>query len=107
VESDPIGLLGGAHSTFAYAYDDPVEFTDPFGLEPPGGAVAFRDAIRDLFFGGRFPTKEFRSDGMPQVGAAGTNTRTGWSLISTFSPAAIMMIAMTTSAEGTTVTASF
>ena len=66
VESDPIGLFGGAPSTFTYTYDDPLGLIDPRGLQPPGGAIAFRDFFRDYFFGGRFPDKEIRSDGTPQ-----------------------------------------
>jgi RHS repeat-associated protein len=76
VESDPIGLSGGEPSTFTYAYDDPLAFTDPRGLRPPGGAIDFRNFIRDSFFGGRFPDKDFRSDGMPWgwgCGDAGTD----------------------------------
>jgi len=76
VESDPIGLSGGAASTFVYAYDNPLKYIDPRGLRPPGGAIDFRNFIRDSFFGGRFPDKDFRSDGMPWgygCGDAGTD----------------------------------
>lgn len=35
VESDPIGLLGGSYSTYAYANGIPVGITEPLGLAPP------------------------------------------------------------------------
>jgi RHS repeat-associated protein len=33
IESDPIGLAGGSFSTYAYANQNPLTFTDTFGLE--------------------------------------------------------------------------
>jgi RHS repeat-associated protein len=34
VESDPIGLYGGSYSTYSYTNDDPVMWSDPYGLTP-------------------------------------------------------------------------
>jgi RHS repeat-associated protein len=39
IESDPIGLYGGSYSTYAYAWDDPIDLSDPFGLRPPPSAL--------------------------------------------------------------------
>lgn len=33
IESDPLGLRGGSYSTYVYAAANPVQFTDPFGLD--------------------------------------------------------------------------
>ena len=33
LESDPIGLRGGSYSIYIYTADNPVQFTDPFGLD--------------------------------------------------------------------------
>ena len=73
VQSDPIGLLGSALSTFTYAYDSPLKFVDPSGLAPPGGATDFRDFIRNSFFGGRFLTKTLDQTGNPGAGVVATN----------------------------------
>jgi RHS repeat-associated protein len=37
VESDPLGLRGGIN-TYAYAYSDPLIWSDPQGTHPPGSA---------------------------------------------------------------------
>lgn len=34
ISEDPIGLAGG-DNIYAYAYDDPIDLADPFGLKPP------------------------------------------------------------------------
>jgi RHS repeat-associated protein len=36
IESDPVGLVGGLHSTYLYAHGDPISNIDPSGLAPPG-----------------------------------------------------------------------
>jgi hypothetical protein len=33
VESDPIGLAGGSHSTYAYVGGDPLDTVEPSGLD--------------------------------------------------------------------------
>ncbi|MEV8520908.1 RHS repeat-associated core domain-containing protein [Dyella marensis] len=45
IESDPAGLNGGI-SLFGYAYDSPLEFLDPTGLWPQGGAARVPSAHR-------------------------------------------------------------
>jgi RHS repeat-associated protein len=35
VEIDPLGLFGGQSSAYAYAHEDPINNTDPLGLESP------------------------------------------------------------------------
>lgn len=42
---------------------DPISYTDPTGLEPPGGAIAFRDFMRSVFPPARDPS--LRPDGLP------------------------------------------
>lgn len=46
VESDPIGLNGGINS-YRYAYNDPLEYFDDFGLAPCTELVCVYDAPQD------------------------------------------------------------
>lgn len=41
VESDPIGLAGGSYSTYSYAYQNPLSYSDPDGLAPPGRTAPY------------------------------------------------------------------
>ena len=50
VESDPIGLKGGSYSTYAYVKDDPIAYSDRFGLasHPGIGGGDINETLQDL-----------------------------------------------------------
>ena len=49
LSEDPIGFRGGGPNYYAYAYDDPIDYRDPYGKDPVVGATT--GAIMGGFYG--------------------------------------------------------
>ena len=52
MESDPLGLAAGSHSTYVYVNDDPLSHDDPLGLSqylgfPPDKEAAMKKAVEE------------------------------------------------------------
>jgi RHS repeat-associated protein len=48
IEPDPLGRLGSGNNLYAYVGDNPINFTDPFGLCPDGMHEATPDELSKI-----------------------------------------------------------
>lgn len=48
-ESDPVGLLGGSYSTYAYVSDDPISYIDALGLCPGDRKTCEHDYLEQYY----------------------------------------------------------